>query len=52
MLLVGPESPSRKPGQLEGRTICLEPNRGALTLLARYAYEQHITSRTLTPEEL
>jgi 4,5-dihydroxyphthalate decarboxylase len=30
----------------------LEPNRGALTLLARYAFEQHITPRTLTPEEL
>ncbi|HLZ29354.1 MAG TPA: ABC transporter substrate-binding protein [Chloroflexota bacterium] len=30
----------------------LEVNRGPLTLLARYAYEQHITPRTLTAEEL
>jgi 4,5-dihydroxyphthalate decarboxylase len=30
----------------------LEPNRGALALLARYAFEQHITPRTVTPEEL
>jgi hypothetical protein len=30
----------------------LEPNRGALTLLARYAYEQHVTPHTLTAEEL
>jgi 4,5-dihydroxyphthalate decarboxylase len=30
----------------------LELNRGALTLLARYACEQHITPRTLTVEEL
>jgi 4,5-dihydroxyphthalate decarboxylase len=30
----------------------LEVNRGPLTLLARYTYEQHITSRTLTAEEL
>ena len=30
----------------------LEVNRGALTLLARYAFEQHITPRTLTAEEL
>lgn len=30
----------------------LEANRGALTLLARYAFEQHITPRTLTAEEL
>lgn len=30
----------------------VEPNRGGLTLLARYAFEQHITPRTLTPEEL
>jgi len=30
----------------------LEANRGPLTLLARYAFEQHITPRTLTPEEL
>ena len=30
----------------------LEPNRGALTLLARYAFEQHITPNTLTAEEL
>jgi len=30
----------------------LEPNRRALTLLARYAFEQQITPRTLTPEEL
>jgi 4,5-dihydroxyphthalate decarboxylase len=29
-----------------------EPNRGGLTLLARYAFEQHITPRTLTAEEL
>jgi hypothetical protein len=30
----------------------LEVNRGALTLLARYAFEQHITTRSLTAEEL
>jgi 4,5-dihydroxyphthalate decarboxylase len=30
----------------------VEPNRGGLTLLARYAFEQHITPRTLTVEEL
>jgi 4,5-dihydroxyphthalate decarboxylase len=30
----------------------VEANRGGLTLLARYAFEQHITPRTLTPEEL
>jgi 4,5-dihydroxyphthalate decarboxylase len=30
----------------------LEANRGPLTTLARYAFEQHITPRTLTPEEL
>jgi 4,5-dihydroxyphthalate decarboxylase len=30
----------------------LEVNRGALTLLARYAFEQHITPSTLTAEEL
>jgi 4,5-dihydroxyphthalate decarboxylase len=30
----------------------LEINRGALNLLARYAFEQHITPRTLTAEEL
>jgi 4,5-dihydroxyphthalate decarboxylase len=30
----------------------LEVNRGALTLLARYAFEQDITPRTLTAEEL
>jgi 4,5-dihydroxyphthalate decarboxylase len=30
----------------------LEVNRGALTLLARYAFEQHITPHTLAPEEL
>jgi 4,5-dihydroxyphthalate decarboxylase len=30
----------------------LEVNRGALTLLARYAFEQHITPRPLTAEEL
>jgi 4,5-dihydroxyphthalate decarboxylase len=30
----------------------LESNRGALTLLARYTFEQHITNRTLTAEEL
>ncbi|HEV7664353.1 MAG TPA: ABC transporter substrate-binding protein [Chloroflexota bacterium] len=30
----------------------VEPNRGGLTLLARYAFEQHITPRTLTAEEL
>jgi 4,5-dihydroxyphthalate decarboxylase len=30
----------------------VEPNRGALTLLARFAWEQHITPRTLTVEEL
>jgi 4,5-dihydroxyphthalate decarboxylase len=30
----------------------LEANRGPLTLLARYAFEQHITPRTLTPAEL
>jgi 4,5-dihydroxyphthalate decarboxylase len=30
----------------------IEPNRGALTLLARYAFEQGITPRTLTIEEL
>ena len=30
----------------------LEPNRGALSRLARYAFEQHITPRSLTPEEL
>ena len=29
-----------------------EPNRGGLTLLARYAFEQHITPRTLTAQEL
>jgi 4,5-dihydroxyphthalate decarboxylase len=30
----------------------VEANRGPLTLLARYAFEQHITFRTLTAEEL
>lgn len=30
----------------------LNVNRGALTLLARYAFEQHITPRTLSAEEL
>lgn len=30
----------------------LEVNRGPLTLLARYTFEQHITPRTLTAEEL
>ena len=30
----------------------LEHNRGSLTLLARYTFEQHITPRTLTAEEL
>jgi 4,5-dihydroxyphthalate decarboxylase len=30
----------------------LEPNRGSLTLLARYTFEQHITPRTFTAEEL
>lgn len=30
----------------------LEANRGALNLLARYTFEQHITPRTLTAEEL
>jgi 4,5-dihydroxyphthalate decarboxylase len=30
----------------------LEANLGPLTTLARYAFEQHITPRTLTPEEL
>lgn len=30
----------------------VEINRGALDLLARYAFEQHITPRTLTVEEL
>lgn len=30
----------------------LEANRGPLTTLARYAFEQHITPRTLSPEEL
>jgi 4,5-dihydroxyphthalate decarboxylase len=30
----------------------LEPNRGALTLLGRYAFEQRITPRTLTAEDL
>jgi 4,5-dihydroxyphthalate decarboxylase len=30
----------------------VEPNRGALTLLARYTFEQGITLRTLLPEEL
>lgn len=30
----------------------LEALRGGLALLARYAFEQHITPRTLTPEEL
>ena len=30
----------------------VEVNRGALNLLARYAFEQHITPRTLTVEEL
>jgi 4,5-dihydroxyphthalate decarboxylase len=30
----------------------LEANRAALTLLARYTFEQHITPRTLTAEEL
>ena len=30
----------------------LEANRGPLTLLARYTFEQHITPRTLTAEEL
>jgi 4,5-dihydroxyphthalate decarboxylase len=30
----------------------LEVNRGALTLLARYAFEQHITPLTLAAEEL
>jgi 4,5-dihydroxyphthalate decarboxylase len=30
----------------------LEVNRGALTLLARYAFEQHITPHTLAAEEL
>jgi 4,5-dihydroxyphthalate decarboxylase len=30
----------------------LEINRGALTLLARYAFEQHITQRTISVEEL
>jgi 4,5-dihydroxyphthalate decarboxylase len=30
----------------------LDANRDALTLLARYAFEQQITSRTLTAEEL
>jgi 4,5-dihydroxyphthalate decarboxylase len=30
----------------------LEVNRGALTLLARYAFEQHITPRTIPLEEL
>ena len=30
----------------------LEANRAALEVLARYAFEQHITPRTLTPEEL
>jgi hypothetical protein len=35
-----------------GPTDGLEPNRGSLTLLARYTFEQHITPRTLTAEEL
>jgi 4,5-dihydroxyphthalate decarboxylase len=30
----------------------VEANRGPLTLLARYTFEQHITPRTLTAEEL
>jgi 4,5-dihydroxyphthalate decarboxylase len=30
----------------------IEANRGALNVLARYAFEQHITPRTLTVEEL
>src|SRR5919202_2139116 len=30
----------------------LEVNRGALTLLARYTFEQHVTPRPLTAEEL
>ena len=30
----------------------LELNRDALALLARYAFEQHITSRTIPIEEL
>jgi 4,5-dihydroxyphthalate decarboxylase len=47
-LVVESKQRSGAPAPTDG----LEPNRGALSLLARYAFEQHITPRTLAPEEL
>ena len=35
-----------------GPTFGLEPNRAAIEAVARYAFEQQITPRVLTPEEL
>jgi 4,5-dihydroxyphthalate decarboxylase len=43
---------SAKNATGKGPTDGLEHNRGSLTLLARYTFEQHITPRTLTAEEL
>jgi 4,5-dihydroxyphthalate decarboxylase len=43
---------SKKAASTDAPADGLEVNRGALTLLARYAFEQHITPRTLTAEEL
>jgi 4,5-dihydroxyphthalate decarboxylase len=40
------------PAEQEAPPDGLEVNRGALTLLARYAFEQHITPHTLATEEL
>jgi 4,5-dihydroxyphthalate decarboxylase len=46
--MVGAAKQMARSGPPDG----LEINRASLTLLARYAFEQHITSRQLTVEEL